>query len=289
MSFDSTFPSSPVRSIGSPILDFNAPGFPPAQHETEPDIFVRQASMPGHKQDRVSAAHVVVVGCGGLGSWIAPALARAGVARLTLIDHDFFDRTNAPRQLMFAGDIGEPKAHALAHNSVPHMTNAGTITGICLSFEDAIDHVSPQPDMLVVGVDNNGTRAAASRWGLERQVPVLFAMLSLDGLRAQVFLQVTEGACLRCVVPNADLGMHAPCAAASSASCELAAAHAVHMAIAALCQFDVPTWRETSLDGTTERVASPPQRADCSTCQVFASRRTVDTGSKAGTFSQRRK
>ncbi|MBD3813168.1 MAG: ThiF family adenylyltransferase, partial [Betaproteobacteria bacterium] len=40
------------------------------------------------EQARLAQAHVLVAGLGGVGSYCAEALARAGVGRLTLIDHD---------------------------------------------------------------------------------------------------------------------------------------------------------------------------------------------------------
>jgi tRNA threonylcarbamoyladenosine dehydratase len=47
---------------------------------------------------RIRAAHVVIVGIGGVGSWAAEALARSGVARLTLIDLDVVAESNLNRQ-----------------------------------------------------------------------------------------------------------------------------------------------------------------------------------------------
>lgn len=49
--------------------------------------------------ERVFAAHVVVVGIGGVGSWAAEALARSGVARLSLIDMDHIAASNFNRQI----------------------------------------------------------------------------------------------------------------------------------------------------------------------------------------------
>ena len=48
---------------------------------------------------RIRAAHVVVVGIGGVGSWTAEALARSGVAELTLVDLDHIAESNINRQI----------------------------------------------------------------------------------------------------------------------------------------------------------------------------------------------
>ncbi len=48
---------------------------------------------------RIRAAHVVVVGIGGVGSWTAEALARSGVGHLTLIDLDHVAESNINRQI----------------------------------------------------------------------------------------------------------------------------------------------------------------------------------------------
>jgi len=263
---DYSLPDPVVSPLSAPVLMVKAPGFPGPAHPTEADLFCRQTSMPGHDQRRTESAHVGIVGCGGLGSWIAVAAARMGFRRLTLIDADRFDRSNAPRQMMFGGDIGQPKPHALARNLVPHMTNAGTITAIALPFPDALDQLTELPTVLVVGVDNNRARLAASKWGLTNSIPVVFAMLSLDGLRAQMFLQEPGGPCLSCVLPNLDPDSHLPCAAAAITSCMMAAAYAAAAIVAAVSGDTVPRWREASLDGSSDRSAHPPLRRGCHSC-----------------------
>lgn len=65
--------------------------------------------------DRLGGAHVVVLGLGGVGSFTAEALARAGVGWLTLVDGERVDETNANRQLhALDGEFGRPKAEVLA-------------------------------------------------------------------------------------------------------------------------------------------------------------------------------
>jgi molybdopterin/thiamine biosynthesis adenylyltransferase len=267
MSIDSSFRRlTGVEPSGS-VLELVAPGFPPPVHVAEANLFCRQAAMPGHDQDRLEKGHIVVIGCGGLGSWIALGLARMGVRELTLVDPDRFDRTNSPRQLVYSADLGQPKAHAVARNVLNHMTNPGRVRGLAFALNKASDRLDSSVAGIVVGVDNNAARLGASAWALSRGIPAVFAMLSRDGLRAHIFLQRHGGPCLSCVLPNLDLESSAPCAAASIASCSLAAGHAVHL-IAAAVMGDVsaPLWRETSLDGSTEHASSPGRRPGCRHC-----------------------
>jgi bacteriocin biosynthesis cyclodehydratase domain-containing protein len=66
-------------------------------------------------QRRLLEATVVIVGCGGLGSWVAAGLACAGVGRLVLVDDDTVALSNLNRQLLFRhADVGRPKVHAAA-------------------------------------------------------------------------------------------------------------------------------------------------------------------------------
>ena len=65
--------------------------------------------------ERLQAAHVCVIGVGGVGSWTTEALARSGVGALTLVDLDDVCVTNVNRQLpALEGQIGRPKVAVLA-------------------------------------------------------------------------------------------------------------------------------------------------------------------------------
>lgn len=64
---------------------------------------------------RLEAAHVCVIGVGGVGSWSVEALARSGIGRLTLIDMDDVCITNTNRQLPALSDtLGRTKVDVLA-------------------------------------------------------------------------------------------------------------------------------------------------------------------------------
>lgn len=64
--------------------------------------------------ERFQQAHVCVIGIGGVGSWVAEALARSAVGRLTLIDPDHIAESNINRQLhALTGEEGKSKVLAM--------------------------------------------------------------------------------------------------------------------------------------------------------------------------------
>ena len=64
---------------------------------------------------RLRAAHVCVVGIGGVGSWAVEALARSGIGRLTLVDLDEVCVSNVNRQLhAINAEVGRPKVEVMA-------------------------------------------------------------------------------------------------------------------------------------------------------------------------------
>ena len=67
-------------------------------------------SVSASDQEELAKKKVCVIGCGGLGGFIAEMLLRVGVLQLTLIDPDVFDETNLNRQLFSTEEgIGKPK------------------------------------------------------------------------------------------------------------------------------------------------------------------------------------
>ncbi len=77
--------------------------------------FDRTARLLGREAvDRLAASAVAVFGLGGVGSYAAEALARAGIGRLLLVDADVVDETNINRQLVaLHSTVGRPKAEVM--------------------------------------------------------------------------------------------------------------------------------------------------------------------------------
>ena len=71
------------------------------------------------KQERLGNAHLLVVGLGGVGSWAAEMLVRAGVGAMTIVDADVVDITNINRQMpALATTTGQPKCNVVAERLV---------------------------------------------------------------------------------------------------------------------------------------------------------------------------
>jgi tRNA A37 threonylcarbamoyladenosine dehydratase len=65
--------------------------------------------------ERLTQAHVAVIGLGGVGSWAVEALARSGIGELTLVDLDDVCISNVNRQVhALDGELGKPKVEVMA-------------------------------------------------------------------------------------------------------------------------------------------------------------------------------
>jgi len=124
---------------------------------------------------RLHAAHVGVVGLGGVGSWVVEALARSGIGALTLIDLDDVCITNVNRQLpALAGNLGRPKVAALAERV--HAINPGCIVTERNEFftaKSADRLLAARFDWLVDAIDGMSNKAMLIAECGRRGQPVL--------------------------------------------------------------------------------------------------------------------
>lgn len=104
---------------------------------------------------RIRAAHIVVVGLGGVGSWAAEAAARSGVARLTLVDLDHIAESNINRQVHALDDtLGQAKVQAMRER-IAHINPACQVDCI----EEFVDAAN-WPKVLELGSAFDWTKLA---------------------------------------------------------------------------------------------------------------------------------
>ena len=125
---------------------------------------------------KIRAAHVVVVGIGGVGSWAAEALARSGVARLTLIDLDHIAESNINRQIHALGStLGQSKVDAMRTRILDINPDCQVI---CIEeFVDAenwpaIAQLDTQTESLSIldACDQVKAKTAMAAWALQNKV-----------------------------------------------------------------------------------------------------------------------
>lgn len=110
---------------------------------------------------RLAAAHVAVIGVGGVGSWVVEALARSGVGQLTLIDLDDVCITNTNRQLpALTQTVGLSKVDVLAAR-VAEINPACRIERVLefLTASNVERLLAPNFDFVVDAVDRTSIKA----------------------------------------------------------------------------------------------------------------------------------
>lgn len=111
--------------------------------------------------ERLRAAHVCVIGVGGVGSWTVEGLARSGLGALTLIDLDDVCVTNVNRQLpALDGEIGRSKVDVLA-DRVKLINPACRVTKVVEFFTKASAEriLTPDFDYVVDAIDGLSNKA----------------------------------------------------------------------------------------------------------------------------------
>ncbi len=155
-------------------------------------------------QARLAASRVGVVGIGALGSVIAERLGRAGVGMIRLIDRDWVELDNLPRQALFVESDAQlrlPKAVAAAEH-LKAMNSEITIEPMVVDLipSNAIELLS-DVDLILDGTDNFETRFLINDVSLECNIPWLHG--GCVGASGQTMACLpNETACFRCLMPE---------------------------------------------------------------------------------------
>lgn len=151
-----------------------------------PERTIRTRMLLGQAaMDRLARARVAVVGLGGVGSWCAEALCRAGVGKLTLIDSDTVAESNINRQLEALGStVGQPKAAALAAR-LRDIAPDAEISPVTALYSAGNREILPAGlDYIADCIDLVSCKLDLIETALSRGVPVISALGTGDKLDA---------------------------------------------------------------------------------------------------------
>lgn len=172
--------------------------------DAELDRYARHIVLPqvaGFGQRRLKETSVALVGAGGIGCAVIPALAGAGIGVLTIIDSDVIELSNLQRQPLFRErDVGYAKAEMAAQFA--HRLN-GFVSAkpvqARLTSDNAQELLSGH-NLVIDGSDNFATRLAVSDACVELGIPLLSA--AAIQFQGQVGLFRSKP-CYRCFVGEA--------------------------------------------------------------------------------------
>ena len=173
-----------------------------SDHELE--RYARHIVLPqvgGVGQRKLKAASVAVIGAGGIGSAVIPALAGAGVGRLTIIDDDVVELVNLHRQPLFRErDAGYSKAD-LALQFVQRLNRFVKAVPVQERIgPDNAGRLLADHDLVIDGSDNFATRLAVGDACVQLGIPLLSA--AAVQFQGQVGLFRSKP-CYRCFVGDA--------------------------------------------------------------------------------------
>ena len=155
-------------------------------------------------QEKLLAAHALVIGAGGLGSPVALFLGSAGVGRITIVDGDRVDLTNLQRQIAHElSRLGEPKAISAAL-AIGAINPRVEVTALNERADAArLDELVADADVVVDCSDNFKTRHAVNAACVRRRKPLVAgAAIGFDGQVSVYDTRRADAPCYACAFPQ---------------------------------------------------------------------------------------
>lgn len=128
--------------------------------------------------ERLQATHVMIVGMGGVGSYAAEFICRAGVGKMTIVDGDIIDNSNRNRQLpALATNIGKVKAEVMAERLKainPHLSLE--VINQFITPETADELMNIKPDYLIDAIDTIKPKVTLIKAAVEKDIKIASSM-----------------------------------------------------------------------------------------------------------------
>lgn len=122
--------------------------------------------------------HVMICGIGGVGSYAAEALGRAGVGKISLVDFDDICLTNINRQIhALSSTVGQQKVDVMAAR-LRDINPAATIVPVKEFFcrENADRLLAPRPDYVLDAIDHFTAKTALITICRQQGIPIISSM-----------------------------------------------------------------------------------------------------------------
>lgn len=130
-------------------------------------------------QQKLAVSCVAIVGCGGLGGYIAEQLARIGVGKIVLFDGDRFEVSNLNRQIMATElNIGQWKVEA-ARDRLQSVNSEVQVEAVRDWFEeDKAPELLQKVDLVCDALDSRDSRVMLERVCHQMELPLVYASIA---------------------------------------------------------------------------------------------------------------
>jgi adenylyltransferase/sulfurtransferase len=160
-------------------------------------ILVKRLGEKG--QHILSEKHIIILGCGGLGSNSANILARIGIGSIDIVDDDLLELTNLHRTSLFnEEDTGKSKCQIL-EEKLQQINSEVTVRGIKKRItKENMESVVKHADIILDGTDNMETRFLINEVAVKSNIPWIYAGVhSTVGMVMGIIPGQTP--CLKCI------------------------------------------------------------------------------------------
>ena len=159
--------------------------------------------MGSEGQERVLAAHALIIGAGGLGSPAALYLASAGVGHITLVDDDVVDLTNLQRQIAHTtARVGQPKV-ASAAVALEAINPEVRVTALQTRVDaETLQALVREASVVLDCSDNYATRHAVNAACMRHGKPLVAgAVIRFDAQITVLDPRDAQSPCYACIFP----------------------------------------------------------------------------------------
>ena len=139
-------------------------------------MFSRSEALLGKKElNKIRNSHIVLCGCGGVGSYTFEALVRTGIKKITVIDGDKVDISNLNRQIIAtSNNIGQLKTEAAKIRAVSINPDIEIIEKQCFLTGENIKDVLPEDvDYIVDAIDFVPAKVGLALFAQNRSIPII--------------------------------------------------------------------------------------------------------------------
>jgi molybdopterin/thiamine biosynthesis adenylyltransferase len=175
------------------------------------------ARSRGVLTDRMSTAHVLVAGCGSVGSYVAEHFVRCGAGQITLLDPDTVDYANLSRANFRASDVGRLKIHALAERLIA-ISPTVRINFVPKTLQDLsreeFDDLISRSDLVMSALDDRRAQLQINQFAYWHKKPAVFIGAFAKAHAGEVAVVDAPSPCFACatvfrdMVPVAEQGSH---------------------------------------------------------------------------------